>query len=172
MIDYLKRKSNICFQEKSVRGRSNSIYEFNIASYWARSGRDNSALKIVCPQLNQLGGVNHIFFKAFWWKDNGTRVKHLIICQCVSEHNRTNLQEVLHALTKLNKPERMLASEWVSWETVNNHLLLPPNSLLHPIYRHWIKAVSKSLITVTAQESLTQVLTMFSAPSSIFVCLF
>lgn len=67
-----KKENNICFQEKSVRGGSNSIYEFNIASYWTRSGRESSALKIVCPQQNQLGGVNHIFFETFWWKDNGT----------------------------------------------------------------------------------------------------
>lgn len=121
-----KKENNICFQEKSVRGRSNSIYEFNIASYWARSGRDNTALKIVCPQLNQLGGVNHIFFKVFWWKDNETKVKHLILWQCVSEHSRVNLQEGLHALTELNEPERMPATKLLRVGGSQQALLGPP----------------------------------------------
>lgn len=58
-------------------------------------------------------------FKAFWWKDNGTKAKHLMICLCVSEQSRASLQEMLHAPTELHN-----LSGW-ELEAVNKHLRTP-----------------------------------------------
>lgn len=48
------------------------------------------------------------------------------MCQCVSENSRVILQELLHALTELNKPERISAPEWLRVEGNQQTIMRSP----------------------------------------------
>ena len=66
MIDYVKKRISFVFKKSQSEAiRSNSIYECNMVKLLSWIRRDNSALKMVCPQLNQLGDINHSFSKHF-----------------------------------------------------------------------------------------------------------